>query len=818
MDCPHAFRLLIIDDAWTDEDGLNHVARLTKDLLNLTPSYSQETGSANTVLTITSGTRRRLSSGWIPGDYPRKALDDSPQRGLRWNYDETQTPAGLEGIKHGEQTSLELKWGQASHPAGFWISIDSAGDEGIPYKGRVEVFVLSFWPFDRLHDLIGAREGWSRFWNVLVLDDVILKRHLIGCTLMWATDARDPFGNDLELHLFASFRSPHSDIDGDVRWLPDRRTQAIIEASLATPSTEVMPGRKLWPRFELNKHLVDRGKVDAAVKTYSTYQECIDAQPKGIRWNEFIQSLTKLAQSLNLWHSPRIDALKDPDGLIETIAATDYPVMFLGGPGTGKSFLAETIHKMSSRAGESFIEVNCATLPREGNFFESTVFGMAKAALESKAAAKKGLLANADGGTLFLDEIHHLPRHLQGALLTFLDNGKYRPLHGAECKANIRVIAATNERDAARRAYTEEDGSLLRADFFQRLSFHSIKLEPLSKRSEAEFLEICHDVLAQVKEEMTAGTVHGEVVAVPPLVHMDPSIVQHINNIEVKPATFLNLRQKILKDDDWRTQFDLGGNIRLLKQLVSKTILRNLGQVEITLEHIQKAFQIEGLHKNTNLPSAGSSLSDVSEVERAIARLASSIGDIHDTFGVEDTGGDFSRVLHILALWCLPGEILDGRKPAFDKWITAPHTLRFVSGSNQLAGAKVGKNSKWHVLVVLALLRYLHEWHITSWVKDKELQEKIGRICSDRSISDGDQSVNHYIGEALKILGYSPPKAGKEFLKSVLKVWTPDGSGNSLTFAPGHKALQAYTAALVHKLASDVPISVWRGRAGGSPV
>ncbi|MCB9481640.1 MAG: sigma 54-interacting transcriptional regulator [Desulfobacteraceae bacterium] len=49
---------------------------------------------------------------------------------------------------------------------------------------------------------------------------------------------------------------------------------------------------------------------------------------------------------------------------------------FLGETGTGKTFLAQLVHRLSSRKNKTMLKVNCATLP--ANLLESELFGHEK--------------------------------------------------------------------------------------------------------------------------------------------------------------------------------------------------------------------------------------------------------------------------------------------------------------------------------------------------------------------------------------------------------------------------------------------------------
>lgn len=162
--------------------------------------------------------------------------------------------------------------------------------------------------------------------------------------------------------------------------------------------------------------------------------------------------------------------------IIENAARSNATVFITGESGTGKEICAEAIHRYSKRAGEPFIAINCAAIPRE--LLESELFGHVKGAFTGAVADRDGAVAMAHGGTLFLDEIAEMAPEMQTKLLRFLQNLTYRKVGGNRLeKANVRIICATN-----RDPLEEIHKGTLRQDLYYRLHVIPVHMPPLRQR------------------------------------------------------------------------------------------------------------------------------------------------------------------------------------------------------------------------------------------------------------------------------------------------------------------------------------------------
>ncbi|MBN2281146.1 MAG: sigma-54-dependent Fis family transcriptional regulator [Candidatus Marinimicrobia bacterium] len=156
----------------------------------------------------------------------------------------------------------------------------------------------------------------------------------------------------------------------------------------------------------------------------------------------------------------------------------DITVMIYGESGTGKELVAGLIHNSGTRAGQSFIPVNCAAIP--DNLMESEFFGYRKGAFTGALTNKKGLFQVANGGTLFLDEVSEMSQSMQAKLLRVLQEKQVQSLGSTELEnIDIQVIGASN------RNLKELVGrGEFREDLFYRLSVLEIDVPALKNRKE----------------------------------------------------------------------------------------------------------------------------------------------------------------------------------------------------------------------------------------------------------------------------------------------------------------------------------------------
>jgi DNA-binding NtrC family response regulator len=211
--------------------------------------------------------------------------------------------------------------------------------------------------------------------------------------------------------------------------------------------------------------------------------------------------------------------------------------LILGETGAGKGVLARWIHESGPRAGQAFVDVNCAGLPRD--LLETELFGHEAGAFTGAARSKRGLLDIADGGTLFLDEVGDLEPQIQPKLLNVIEEKRFRRLGDVRSRqVDIRLIAAAYQ-DLGRLV---REGKF-RQDLYFRIHVFPIFVPPLRERRE-DIPLLARQLLAELARELGRG-----------------------------PFTLSVEAERRLQAHDWP------GNIRELRNVLERTLLMTSGPV-----------------------------------------------------------------------------------------------------------------------------------------------------------------------------------------------------------------------------------------------
>jgi two-component system response regulator HydG len=180
---------------------------------------------------------------------------------------------------------------------------------------------------------------------------------------------------------------------------------------------------------------------------------------------------------------------------INLVAPTNMSVLIIGDSGTGKEYIAQSIHLQSKRTQQPFVAVDCGAIPKD--LAASEFFGHIKGSFTGAVGDKTGHFEAANGGTLFLDEVGNLSYEVQVQLLRVLQERKVKPVGSSnEIQVDIRVVAATNEDlvEAVKRGDFRED-------LYHRLNEFCIRVPRLSERKQ-DIMIFANHFLAQANEDL----------------------------------------------------------------------------------------------------------------------------------------------------------------------------------------------------------------------------------------------------------------------------------------------------------------------------
>ncbi len=203
------------------------------------------------------------------------------------------------------------------------------------------------------------------------------------------------------------------------------------------------------------------------------------SQPQGINRDRIIGRSARITGCINL---------------MKKSASSGANTLIIGETGTGKELFARGIHENSPFAENSFVVVDCASLPE--NLVESMLFGHVKGAFTGAERNQEGLVAQADQGTLFLDEVGELPLEIQKKFLRVLEDHTVRRVGCSKTvKSRFKLIAAThrNLEEMVR------EGNF-RSDLLFRLQSLTITVPPLRDRLEDLPELIAHTVTQLCKD------------------------------------------------------------------------------------------------------------------------------------------------------------------------------------------------------------------------------------------------------------------------------------------------------------------------------
>src|SRR5438445_2168623 len=218
---------------------------------------------------------------------------------------------------------------------------------------------------------------------------------------------------------------------------------------------------------------------------------------------------------------------------IRSAAPSNSRVLITGENGSGKEIVARTLHRLSHRAEQAFVDVNCAAIPEE--LIESELFGHRKGAFTGAIDERKGKFELADGGTLFLDEIGDMSLRTQAKVLRVLQEQTFQKVGGQQpITVDVRVIAATNKNLDA-----EIGAGSFRSDLYYRLNVIPIDVPPLRARGNDVILLAEHFLRSFAAETGTRRKKLSSVAAAKLKAYHWPGNVRELRNVIERLAILL---------------------------------------------------------------------------------------------------------------------------------------------------------------------------------------------------------------------------------------------------------------------------------------
>jgi DNA-binding NtrC family response regulator len=329
--------------------------------------------------------------------------------------------------------------------------------------------------------------------NILVVDDEKDMTRLLQRTLEPELDCQVTmaFSGAMALNVLEQTGTSFDLVISDIR-MPEMDGFELLDALKKNYPDLTVVMLTAYGNIESAVVAIKKGAYDFISKPFE-HSEIIFKIGKALERSRLISENRRLQAAQDKEAMPLIGqspAMEKVFEKISLVAGSDVTVLITGESGTGKDLTARSIHALSPRKDNSYIPVNCPTIPE--HILESELFGYKKGAFTNAYRDKTGLFQEAHQGTIFLDEIGDVGPSIQTKLLRVIQEKEIKPLGDTKSiQVDVRIIASTNQ-DLKQKIADKE----FREDFFYRLSVISIELPPLRDRV-TDIPLLCDHLLAK---------------------------------------------------------------------------------------------------------------------------------------------------------------------------------------------------------------------------------------------------------------------------------------------------------------------------------
>lgn len=430
---------------------------------------------------------------------------------------------------------------------------------------------------------------------ILIVDDDIAIRHSLGLMLKRArydVEAVASPGEAMEIVRATTPQLILMDMNFSLTTSGDDGIELLQKVKIFCPDTPVIL-ITAWGSIDLAVRGMRAGAFDFITKPWNNVvlmQRIETALSLSLSRKESVKIEHKEETFDRSLIIGRSKAVTDVLSTIERIAKTNASVLITGESGTGKELIAETIHRNSRRAKNSFVKVNLGGISH--TLFESEMFGHKKGAFTDASSDRVGRFELADKGTIFLDELGELDLACQVKLLRVLQEQTFEVLgESRPRKVDIRVVCATNAdltKMVAERTFRE--------DLYYRINLITLHLPPLRERREDIPLLVRHFAsLATENNNLQKIDVADE--AMEYLMRQPfPGNVRELKNL-VERAMLMS-GKSLLTTEDFRLAND-----------ILPTQPKNVATTAMTLDEAERARIIEAMEKyDGNMTQVAASL------------------------------------------------------------------------------------------------------------------------------------------------------------------------------------------------------------------